>query len=110
MKFDFGSTVTLPSSKLHEDELDVVVTADILEGDRGGLHAPPSGMIPEILEVVIDPNANVDGTRYEPGEIVTQLIDEETIIRLEDMALTIACEMEQDQADEEPPERENDDD
>ena len=98
----FATTVSLPSSKLRDDELAVIVDADILPGDRGGLHCPPSGDIPEILKVIIDPHENVDGTRYERGDDVTLLLGENDIYRLEDLAISVWIEEERGIEDQEP--------
>jgi hypothetical protein len=77
---------------LVEDILDVSVVADILPSDAGSRHAPPSGPIPEVIEVRISATADIDGTRYEKGEDVLQLLGEEDIYQLEDHAIAVYIE------------------
>jgi hypothetical protein len=98
----FGATVKLPSSKISDEELDVIVTADITPGDPGGLHCPRSGPVPEIETVIIDPHASVDGTRYERGEDVTLLLGLEDMYQLEDHAISVYIEEERGIEDQEP--------
>lgn len=105
MKVTFGTSVLLPSTKTSDDLIDVIVTADVTPGERAGLHCPASGPIPEIETVIIDPCANVDGTRYERGEDVTLLLGLKDMQDLEDKAIGKMVEDEMDKADEEPPER-----
>jgi len=97
----FAASVLLPSTKISDDLLDVVVTAHITPSDDGGLHCPPSGPIPEITSVVVDPHADVDGTRYERGDDVTALVGLKDIEYLEDQAIGIAIQEEKEAG--EPP-------
>ena len=101
-KVVFGATVKLPSTSTSDDELDVVVTADITPSDPGGRHYPPSGAIPEIESVIIDPHANVDGTRYSRGDDVVLLLGEQDLFDLEDLAVSAWIEEERGIEDQEP--------
>ena len=87
MKISFGTSVSLPANKLHDDFLDVVVTADVDPPDVGGRFFPPSDPAPEILRVEVDPLADTSGTSYERLDDVTDLIGEKEMLDLEDQAV-----------------------
>ena len=99
MKITFPAFIPLPSSRIRDEEVEVLVTADVLPSDKGGPHSPPSGPIPEILEVVVERTTG----RYESGDDVIMLLGEEDIIALEETAIDVWIEGEYDEPDQDSP-------